>query len=213
MNDLRFWTQDRSVDVVFDVGANVGQTVDRFKRYFPEARIEAFEPVRSTFETLQDRVADYEEVRCHPFALGKTADTKQIRLVPNSLINSLSNEVSGPSETEETEEISVRTLDSFCEQENIRHIDVLKTDTEGFDVDVLKGGKDLLERHGVDFIISESAFHPSDDQHTLFRSLNNYLQEAGYRVAGFYEIARERERPAVSYCNVCYARKGVLSQG
>lgn len=48
MNDLRFWTRDRSVDVIFDVGANVGQTVDRFRKYFPSARIEAFEPVSDT---------------------------------------------------------------------------------------------------------------------------------------------------------------------
>jgi hypothetical protein len=43
MNDLQFWTQDRTVDTIFDVGANVGQTVDRFRKYFPDAHIEVFE--------------------------------------------------------------------------------------------------------------------------------------------------------------------------
>ncbi len=78
-------------------------------------------------------------------------------------------------EYEETKEISVRTLDAFCEQNGIGHIDVLKTDTEWFDLDVLKGGENLLKRQGIDFIISKSAFRPSDEEQTHFCRLNKCL--------------------------------------
>ncbi len=81
--------------MVFDVGANVGQTVDRFRQYFPDAQIEAFQPVGATFEELQAHVTGYGKVHRHPFALGETSDTKHIRLKPDSLVNSLSNEVPG----------------------------------------------------------------------------------------------------------------------
>jgi trans-aconitate methyltransferase len=80
MNDLRFWTRDRSVDVIFDVGANVGQTVDRLREYFPSARIEAFEPVSDIFETLQDNTTGLSNVHCHPFALGRLRRPKPFTL-------------------------------------------------------------------------------------------------------------------------------------
>jgi len=211
MNDLAFWTRGQPVEVIFDIGANAGQTVDRFKGYFPDARIEAFEPVSATFDTLQNRVGNLSEVHCHPFALGETNETKRIRLEPDSCLNSLSNEVATETAGDSVEQISIQTLDAFCEKENIRHIDILKTDTEGYDFEVLEGGKSLLNRQGVDFIITESSFRPSNERQTFFSLLNEYLQDNGYRVAGFYEVEHEAgSRPAINYCNVLYAREGLL---
>lgn len=38
--------------LVFDVGANIGQSVDTFTKTFPECRMISFEPCASTFEIL-----------------------------------------------------------------------------------------------------------------------------------------------------------------
>jgi FkbM family methyltransferase len=144
MYDLQRWTLGKSVEIIFDVGANVGQTVSRFKRYFPNAQVEAFEPVRNPFKDLNRRSEDFEKVHCHPFALGESDEVKKICLEQDSRHNSLSNEVAdnfdGP-----TEKISVRTLDSFCKEKRFRHVDVLKTGTEGHDLAVLKGGGSFCE--------------------------------------------------------------------
>lgn len=40
--------------ILFDVGANVGQTINNFRRHFKESTIHAFEPSPSTFQTLCD---------------------------------------------------------------------------------------------------------------------------------------------------------------
>jgi FkbM family methyltransferase len=192
IHDLKRWTLGQPIETIFDIGANVGQTVSRFKRNFPDARVEAFEPVRKPFETLSRRAEGFEGVYCHPFAFGEYKEVKQIHLEQDSRHNSLSNEVSdGVTSDSPTEDISVRTLDAFCEEEGIGRIDVLKTDTEGYDLAVLKGGDNLLSEQRIVFILSETSFHPSDEKHTSFDSLNSYLHNKGYRIAGFYDVERE----------------------
>jgi hypothetical protein len=47
-----------SVQTVFDVGANVGQTSLPLRRRFPDARILAFEPHPRTYERLVAELAD-----------------------------------------------------------------------------------------------------------------------------------------------------------
>src|SRR5687768_17470636 len=53
------------VSVVFDVGANVGQSALRFTAGFPEARIYCFEPVKETFSRLRENVSRYERISCY----------------------------------------------------------------------------------------------------------------------------------------------------
>jgi hypothetical protein len=69
----------------------------------------------------------------------------------------------------------------------------------------------MLSEQRVDFVLSETSFRSSDERHTPFFPLNEFLQARKYRIAGFYEIEHEGgSRPAVNYCNVLYARNGLL---
>ena len=52
-------------------------------------------------------------------------------------------------------EVKVITLDDFCSDKGIERISVLKIDTEGHDLAVLKGATGLLKRGAVDFVIFE----------------------------------------------------------
>lgn len=51
------WPHWRS-RIIFDVAANVGQTVNRLPPLFPDAEIHSFEPVPTTFVALQSRMQD-----------------------------------------------------------------------------------------------------------------------------------------------------------
>src|SRR5262245_13201981 len=46
------------IGIIFDVGANVGQSAQKFREAFPKARICCFEPVRSVFNKLTANTAD-----------------------------------------------------------------------------------------------------------------------------------------------------------
>src|SRR3954462_11541859 len=55
--------------VIFDVGANVGQSVERFRKYFPRPVIHSFEPGRATFEQLTRATAGVPGLHRNNFAL------------------------------------------------------------------------------------------------------------------------------------------------
>jgi hypothetical protein len=48
--------------------------------------------------------------------------------------------------------IKLDTIDNYCTQKNIAHIDFLKIDVEGFELNVLKGAKKMLENNAIEFI-------------------------------------------------------------
>jgi FkbM family methyltransferase len=48
--------------------------------------------------------------------------------------------------------VEVVTLDNFCRQMNISNIRLLKIDTEGFELEVLKGAKDLISRQAIEIV-------------------------------------------------------------
>jgi hypothetical protein len=60
----RSWNSDvdqlaliKDPHVIFDIGANVGQTAMRYRAIFPNARIFSFEPVPETYKKLQTSFA------------------------------------------------------------------------------------------------------------------------------------------------------------
>jgi hypothetical protein len=51
--------------------------------------------------------------------------------------------------------VKVTTLDSYCSQQNIKHIDILKLDVEGHSLEVIEGAKMLLDKKKIRIIIIE----------------------------------------------------------
>lgn len=58
-------------------------------------------------------------------------------------------------ETGEFEDVSSLTLDDFCKNNNINHIDILKIDVEGHELKVLKGLSNMLDQQKVNHLFVE----------------------------------------------------------
>src|SRR5579863_9627893 len=131
-------------NVIFDVGANIGQSAIPFSTRFPRSRIYCFEPVARTFSSLVGNVKRYEHITCYQIALGSKKGEMSMVPAESSDRNTLKDQQSGGSATgvpvrEET--ITLDTLSDFCAGHGITHINYLKVDTEGFDLEVMKGGE------------------------------------------------------------------------
>jgi len=49
-------------------------------------------------------------------------------------------------------EVSLETIDEFCAENNVRQVDIIKTDTEGHDLSVLRGASKMLTQGNVSAI-------------------------------------------------------------
>jgi hypothetical protein len=143
-----------------------------------------------------------------PTAMADRAGTMQLYYWSSTSMYSLT-----PSPTPGDESVSVfvdvSTLDRYVREHE--HIDFLKTDTEGHDLDVLRGAEGLLRSGRIDTIVSEFGMEDADIEHTPLLELIAYLKPFGYHVVWFYE---PDIRPAgkgvsahhIDYGNVLFTR-------
>jgi FkbM family methyltransferase len=204
----------RDLGMIFDVGANVGQTALHLRTFFPRAAIHSFEPVGQTFLQLQHRVRRWPNLQPHQLALGSAPESREILLQDCSELNSLSF-TPGPGATgsSKVERVEVTTLDLFCATHGIGGIDILKTDAQGRDVDVLCGGDRLISSGNVPFIYTEVGFQPDDPINTPFAAIDRHLAPRGYRLSGLYEQSGWGPRGSLlSFCNALYLHPEALQR-
>ena len=141
-------------DVIFDVGANVGEWSMSAAHCWPLARIHAFEPSASTFATLEAATSGM-RVTCVRTALSDQSGRVELHEVPGmpglSSLHARDLSTHGMVMTA-TEEVSASTLDEYCDAQHITAIDVLKLDVEGHELAVLHGARRLLSDRCIKFI-------------------------------------------------------------
>jgi FkbM family methyltransferase len=179
--------------VVFDVGANIGQTIANFSRSFDRPTIHAFEPSREAFAELQGNTGMLPRVTLNNFALGaRSGEARLFESAAGTPMNSLLEpraEGWGGGVVRETVPVHVSTVDEYCGERGIDHIDILKTDTQGYDFEVIKGAAGLLARRAVHLIYMEIIF--SDMYRGLPRmdEIYGFLADRGFVLVTFYPFA------------------------
>jgi FkbM family methyltransferase len=190
-----------SAPVIFDVGANVGTTSEKYRHLFPGAKIFAFEPFSDAFEQLEQRVrGDSQIVHCK-FALGNVRARKELRVNVGSPTNSLLETAEsaatfwgkGLLETNSLVQVEVETVDDFCRQEGISNIDVLKIDTQGTENEVLKGASEMLSQKRIRLIYTEMIVVPTYKGQSRPHELMSHLEGFGYALAGLYDLWRRTD--------------------
>jgi len=183
--------------VIVDVGANKGQSIDFFLKVYPDAQIYSFEPNPELFQTLKKKYGHNNQVHLYNLGVsdicGRLILNKAV-LDETSTFEGLNFESSylhrkakilGVSKTEIIEsriEVGVITLSEFFHLNHLKHVNILKIDTEGHEVKVLKG---LFNSNKivVDFIQLENHHH---DMYVKNRpeELNELMESNGYHLEG-----------------------------
>lgn len=193
-----------TVQTIFDVGANVGQSASRFQAAFPAAAIHCFEPVQASYELGRAATAGHPSVTWHRVAVGAAARSTIIYSDGVSQLASLATE-KAPDPTRNLtvpNEVTVIRLDEFCREHDIPRIDLLKTDTEGFDLDVLRGAEPLFISGRIRCVICEVGFAAADTGHSYFPPIAAFLESLGWRLFHFYAMS---EKEHFDHWGVCYA--------
>jgi FkbM family methyltransferase len=173
------------IQLIFDVGANRGQSAVRLRRWYPAAELHCFEPVAETFAHLQRTVAGWPHVHTYRCALGATPGSG---LVVRNETDDRSQIIPGEG-TGET--VDLDSVDRVCQRLGLREIDYLKVDTEGHDLAVLEGASSLLDSGAVAIVEVEAGMHPDNHFHVPATALSAFLEARGYRLFGVYEQTLE----------------------
>ena len=139
---------------LFDVGANDGEYLDASLHVFGrQVTAWSFEPQSTSFTRLAKRFAGDARVNLRKIAVGSQPGSATLfyrfegettaSLDPQHMYRLT------PSDQQQSETVTVSTIDQICTQENISRIDLLKIDTEGHEFDVLLGASDMVRSGAV----------------------------------------------------------------
>ncbi len=136
--------------VVFDVGANVGDWSSALVSVLTDSNMReavdlyVFEPVPSTFECLRNRLGAQSPVPHYEQVALSSENGEGVMYVtaPNAGTNSLH---AGSQRGDQKQIAIVRaTATDFCKSHGIQKVHLLKCDTEGHDMEVIRGALPLL---------------------------------------------------------------------
>jgi len=164
-----------------------------------KATIYAFEPSNKTFNKLKTNLADLTKLKLHNFGLGN--ENTKITLYTNSDESGLASVYKRRLDhfnidMNKSEDIVIKTLDAFCDENRIQHVHFLKLDVEGHELKVLEGAKKMLHSGSIDFIQFEFG-GCNIDSRTYFQDFY-YLLKDNYKIYrivkdGLYHINQYRE--------------------
>ncbi|HEU0043302.1 FkbM family methyltransferase [Sphingomonas sp.] len=149
--ELSAFLRSRAVDLVVDVGGNVGQFASELRHLGYRERIWSFEPVQAIHAQLARTAATDARWRTTRTALGAQPGTASINVSDLDVFSSLRSATPTAvafdprSAALRTEEVPIATLDSFMADDPAR-APFIKIDTQGFEREVLEGAGQTLAR-------------------------------------------------------------------
>jgi FkbM family methyltransferase len=181
----RFLLQRCGVDVVLDVGANVGQYVRRLRSMGYSSRVVSFEPIRAAYEQLSIIAKVDPRWECFHLALGGSDSEMSLNisrdLVSSSLLPVSERYVRAVPNGVRIDRETVRLvrLDSLSGKllrpDERAH---LKLDVQGYELEVLLGATDTLKH--VYSIESEMSLVPLYKGQYLIADIVQFLNGRGF---------------------------------
>lgn len=176
-------------DVVFDVGANIGIWTQYVLDRGREVKIHLFEPVPQIYQRLLQNLAESigrGEIIANHSALSNREGIEEINFYEefgewSTFYRRIEVEKQYGMREPKKCPVLVTTLDRYCDRLNISIIKLLKIDTEGSELDVLLGAKELLSKGKIDYLQFEYGGTYLDAGISL-KQVFEYLEGFGYTI-------------------------------
>lgn len=160
--------------VIVDVGAHQGfYSLIAAVKVGNEGKIIAIEPEPENYKKLLDNIKLNNFKNIIPVNLGLSDHNGIEKLYLNS--SSTDHSLVKKSKNENFINIKVRTLDSLLEELNFKKIDVLKIDTEGAELLILKGAEETLRKNPRLKLFVASYHYPGEKEEVI-----QFLKERGF---------------------------------
>jgi FkbM family methyltransferase len=198
--------------IIFDVGAHKGESVLFFRDIYKTAKIFSFEPEPSNFEALAI-VSKQNDASAFNVAVGDADEVaffyrQEISHLGGLLpINHGSTDSLGYAARAKNEKIEVKKirLDTFCGENGVKHIDILKIDVQGFEVGVLKGAEKTLEN--TDCVTVEILLYDFyQSQGSPFLNVEQIMSNAGFILWDVSKISKNPKTLRTDWVEVVYRK-------
>jgi len=165
-------------NVVFDVGANIGYYAIPFSMK-SNGKVYAFEPMNYQHAMLKRNIAlnALQNIVPEKKIVSDSIGVKRIYFAGLGNTGASSLEKT----TDQYEDVPSITLDEYCKNNRISHIDVVKIDVEGHELSVLNGLHDMLEQKKVSHLFVEIHDGNLKKAGSSAKKLCTYLQDLGYK--------------------------------
>jgi FkbM family methyltransferase len=158
--------------------------------------IHAFEPASATFTTLKNQ-APGADVYLHQLAFGEQVGVAEFRNYQQSELSSFlpmnrnkAENIFAEEAVVSVESVQVETIDNFCTTHHIDHIDLLKIDTQGFELPVLRGAANLLGLGKVGVVLLELNFAALYEGQSDPLEILQLMRTHNMRLVDYYEKER-----------------------
>ncbi len=183
------------VDNIIDVG--VANGTNFLLKEFPKARYLFIEPNPVFFEFIEKKLLKKYNSKLFKIAAGNDQGKK--KMWSSSGISSFLQRKDYP--IKEEIEVGINKLDIILKDEILKGKNLLKIDTEGYELEVLKGAEEILK--SIDYLVIElrlaniDTYNPSEIFHFLYKK--NFV---------FHKIMKIRyTRDGISVMDVIFVKK------
>lgn len=190
--------------VIFDVGANVGDYSGEMLRIDAHVTIHAFEPDPIPYEKLKKLT-----LIANNLGLGDREETKKLYRASRSTHNSFYSFEQGAPPFE----VAVSTIDIYCAEKKITHIDFLKIDVEGHEFPVLRGAEKMLGKKAIDRIQFEFS-GATIESRTFLKDFIDLFEKYGYdlyriRALDIQKVVYFPDRERFTLTNYLAIKRGI----
>lgn len=197
--------------VIFDVGANKGQTIKRFQKVFENNLFFCFEPTKRICQKLKENFLHKKNIKIFNFGISNKVSKIKFFDYKYSSVNSFipidkkskfykaRKEILNIKENEkflETYNVQITTIDKIVKKLKIDKIDILKIDTQGFEDKVLEGSSQLLKKGKIKVIELELILGFGYTKSLSFFDIEKILTKYKYKL-----IAISTAGNVISYSN------------
>lgn len=185
------------IDCVVDVGANIGQFRDFLRQQVGYmGRIVSFEPIPRNVEVLRQRVTTDPNWHIEPVALGRVPGCAELNITAETSVSSfLTPSRDAPPQFRdliqiaEKATVAVQTLDEYVpallSESSSKHI-YLKLDTQGFDLEVIRGARASLPH--ISALQTEASVVPLYEEMPDYVTTIRTLEGLGFSLSGIFSV-------------------------
>lgn len=188
-NLFHSFLDNKESKVIFDIGANIGEYAEVIEKssfqYNIKVDLHLFEPTKSCFSTISKIFEAKENITLNNFGASNRNGSATIYYdKEESGFASLyqRNLANYNIELNQSEDIILRRLDSYIEEKDIRHINFVKIDIEGHELNAFEGFGQYFNGDFIDYIQFEYG-GANLDSHTSLMEIYKFLTDRGFKIA------------------------------